>query len=74
MALLPGRGQPPPPPPSPPTDSPFATPLNPSSWSKHMMDWLAENWFFVLLLLAFIALHLFGHGHGHGGHGRHREG
>jgi hypothetical protein len=40
------------------------------------MDWLAENWFFVLLLIAFIAMHLFGHGHGgrggHGGHGRDR--
>ena len=42
------------------------------------MDWLAENWFFVLLFIAFIAMHLFGHGHGghghdgHGGHGRGR--
>jgi hypothetical protein len=40
------------------------------------MDWLAENWFFVLLFIAFIAMHLFGHGHsghggGHGGHGAH---
>jgi hypothetical protein len=34
------------------------------------MEWLTENWFFILLLLAFIALHLFGHG-GHGGHGGH---
>lgn len=34
------------------------------------MEWLTENWVFVLVLLAFIALHLFGHGHGgHGGHG-----
>jgi hypothetical protein len=32
------------------------------------MGWLAENWFFVFLLIAFIAMHLFGHGHGHGGH------
>ncbi|PAP74642.1 DUF2933 domain-containing protein [Rubrivirga marina] len=44
------------------------------------MDWLAENWFFVLLFVAFIAMHLFGHGHGghghggHGGHGRDRPG
>lgn len=36
------------------------------------MEWLTENWVFVLVLLAFIALHLFGHGHsGHGGHGGH---
>ena len=40
------------------------------------MDWLAGNWFFALLFVAFIAMHLFGHGHGghwHGanGHGGH---
>lgn len=36
------------------------------------MEWLTENWFFVLLLVAFLGLHLFGHGHGgHGGHGSH---
>lgn len=35
------------------------------------MAWLAENWFWVLFGVAFIALHLFGHGchGGHGGHG-----
>lgn len=33
------------------------------------MDWLSQNWFFVLLLVAFVGMHLFGHG-GHGGHGR----
>jgi hypothetical protein len=38
------------------------------------MDWLAENWFFVMLFVAFIAMHLFGHGHGHGGHGGHDSG
>lgn len=33
------------------------------------MEWLAENWFFVLLLVAMVAMHLFGHGHGdHSGH------
>lgn len=32
------------------------------------MEWLANNWFFVLILAAFVALHFFGHGH-HGGHG-----
>lgn len=36
------------------------------------MDWLAQNWVWVLFALAFVALHLFGHGghRGHGGHGR----
>lgn len=36
------------------------------------MEWLAEKRFFVLLLVAFVALHLFGHcGHSsHGVHGR----
>ena len=33
------------------------------------MDWLSQNWFFVLLLVAFVGMHLFGHG-GHGGHSR----
>ncbi len=34
------------------------------------MEALAENWFFVLVLLACIGIHFFGHGHGHGhGHG-----
>jgi hypothetical protein len=31
------------------------------------MAWLAENWFWVLIFIAFIAMHMFGHG-GHGGH------
>ena len=32
--------------------------------------WLSQNGFFVLLIVAFVAMHLFGHGHGgHGGHG-----
>ena len=31
------------------------------------MAWLTENWFWVLIFIAFIAMHLFGHG-GHGGH------
>lgn len=44
------------------------------------MQWLAENWFLVLLGGGMVAMHLFGHGHGghgggkggdggHGGHG-----
>ena len=32
------------------------------------MDWLAQNWVWVLFLAGFIAMHMFGHG-GHGGHG-----
>ena len=32
---------------------------------------LLENWFFLLILLLCIGMHVFGHGHGHGhGHGR----
>ena len=34
------------------------------------MQWLAENWFWVLIGILFVAMHLFGHG-GHGGHGEH---
>lgn len=33
------------------------------------MAWLTDNWFWVLVFIAFVAMHLFGHG-GHGGHGR----
>lgn len=32
------------------------------------MDWLAENWVWVLFGIGMVAMHLFGHG-GHGGHG-----
>jgi hypothetical protein len=40
------------------------------------MTWFAENWFWVLFGVAFIAMHLFGHGDhgGHGGHGSHGGG
>ncbi|MEO6280158.1 DUF2933 domain-containing protein [Roseateles sp.] len=34
------------------------------------MDWLAQNWIWVLFGIAFVAMHLFGHG-GHGGHAGH---
>lgn len=34
------------------------------------MEWLGQNWFWLLILLAFIAMHMFGHG-GHSGHGHH---
>ena len=30
---------------------------------------LLENWFFLLIVLICIGMHVFGHGHGHG-HGR----
>jgi hypothetical protein len=36
------------------------------------MEWLTENWFWVLLGIAFIAMHLFGHG-AHGGHGNQED-
>lgn len=32
------------------------------------MQWLSENWVFLVVAVAFFAIHLFGHG-GHGGHG-----
>jgi len=32
------------------------------------MEWLAENWFAVLIGILFVGMHMFGHG-GHGGHG-----
>ena len=32
------------------------------------MEWLAENWFWLLIGIVFVGMHLFGHGHGgHGG-------
>lgn len=37
------------------------------------MAWFTANWFWVLVGILFIALHLFGHG-GHGGHGSHVAG
>ncbi len=37
------------------------------------MEWLTQNWFWVLIFVAFIGMHMFGHG-GHGGHGGHRGG
>lgn len=32
------------------------------------MDWLTQNWIWVVFLVLFVGMHLFGHG-GHGGHG-----
>ncbi len=34
------------------------------------MQWLVTNWFWLLIGIAFVWMHLFGHG-GHGGHGCH---
>ncbi len=36
------------------------------------MDWIRENWTFILFFALFVVMHLFGHGGcggGHGGHG-----
>lgn len=38
------------------------------------MTWFTANWFWVVIFIAFIGMHLFGHGGhggkaGHGGHG-----
>jgi len=36
------------------------------------MDWLAQNWIWVVFFVLFIGMHLFGHGgHGGGAHGGH---
>ena len=32
------------------------------------MAWIAANWVWILIAVAFAAMHMFGHG-GHGGHG-----
>ena len=37
------------------------------------MEWFTANWFWVLIFIAFIAMHMFGHG-GHGGHSGHGGG
>ena len=37
------------------------------------MAWFTENWFWVLIFIAFIAMHMFGHG-GHGSHRGHGGG
>jgi hypothetical protein len=36
------------------------------------MEWISQNWVWVLFAVGMIAMHLFGHG-GHGGHGGHDE-
>ncbi len=36
--------------------------------SEDRMEWLTQNWIWVVFFVLFIGMHLFGHG-GHGGHG-----
>ena len=36
------------------------------------MQWISQNWVWILFFVAFVAMHMFGHG-GHGGHGGHRS-
>lgn len=36
------------------------------------MQWLAQNWLWILFAVAFFGMHLFGHG-GHGAHGGHER-
>lgn len=39
------------------------------------MEWLAENWIWVIVAVAFFGVHMLGHGShgGHGGHGGHDD-
>lgn len=37
------------------------------------MEWLLQNWVWVLFFAGMVAMHMFGHG-GHGGHGGHSDG
>lgn len=36
------------------------------------MEWLAENWLWVIFGILFAGMHMFGHG-GHGGHSGHDD-
>lgn len=47
-----------------------ALPMSPFNRGT-VMAWFADNWFFALLLVAFVGMHMFGHGHG-GQHSRER--
>lgn len=39
------------------------------------MEWIRQNWVFIIFFIIFIAMHLFGHGcmPGHGGHRGHED-
>ncbi len=36
------------------------------------MEWIRDNWFFVLFAAFFIGMHFLGYGCGHGRHSKHR--
>ena len=36
------------------------------------MNWLSANWIWILIAVAILGMHMFGHG-GHGCHGRHEN-
>ncbi len=38
------------------------------------MEWVRENWFWIIIFVIFIGTHFFGHGGMHGGHGGSKEG
>ena len=40
---------------------------------RTVMEWLTANWFWLVIFIAFVAMHMFGHG-GHGSHGDHGKG
>ncbi|CAH0537701.1 hypothetical protein VMF7928_01253 [Vibrio marisflavi CECT 7928] len=37
------------------------------------MEWITENWGWVLFGVVFIAFHFFGHGHNHSHSGNHND-
>ncbi len=37
------------------------------------MNWVSANWIWILIAVAFLGMHMFGHG-GHGGHSGHGGG
>jgi hypothetical protein len=38
------------------------------------MEWLQNNWFWIVLVVGFVGIHMFGHGgHQHGHHGHKRD-
>ncbi len=42
----------------------------PRSPREKQMEWFTTNWFWIVVGIAFVVMHLFGHG-GHGGHSGH---
>lgn len=37
------------------------------------MDWIVQNWVWIVVFVVFVGMHMFGHG-GHGDHGGHGGG